>query len=111
RRPWAGPAVGSAAGGGAGTSSLRLDASGLEHLAPLLGFIGEELAEFRGRHRQRHGAEVGQSSLYPWIRKRGVDFSIEPVDDAGRSVLGCAEADQKGCFIARQKFADGWEVW
>ena len=74
------------------SGSLRLDASGLDHLTPLLGFIGKELAEFRGRHRQRHGAEVGQSSLYPWIRKRSVDLSVELIDDFRRNVLGRAES-------------------
>src|SRR5262249_48628915 len=90
---------------------LWLDVGRSDDLAPFLGFLGEELAEIRGRHRQRHSAEVGQPGLYPWFRKGRVDFSVEPIDDFRRTVLGAAEADHKGRFVARQKFADGWEVW
>src|SRR5262245_47914996 len=88
--------------------SFRLDVGRSDDLAPFLGFLGEELAEIRGRHRQRHSAEVGQPGLYPWFRKGRVDFSVEPIDDFRRNVLGPAEADHKGRFVARQKFADGW---
>ena len=30
------------------TASVRLDVEGPDHLAPLLGFVNDELAEFRG---------------------------------------------------------------
>src|SRR5215468_9844568 len=88
--------------------SLRLDVGCFDHLAPLLGFIGKELAEFRGRHRQRHSAEVGQSSLYPWIRKRSVDSSVELIEDFRRDDLGRTECNHKGRFVARQEIANGW---
>jgi len=39
--------------------SLRLDAGVLNHLAPLLSFVRDELGEIGGRHRHRHGAELG----------------------------------------------------
>src|SRR5665811_49777 len=48
-------------------SSLRLDACRFDHLAPLLGFVGEELAEFGRRLRRRYDAEVGQLGLNPRI--------------------------------------------
>jgi len=78
---------------------------------PHLGFLGEELAEIRGRRRQRHSAEVGQLGLYPWFRKGRVDFSVEPIDDFCKNVLGPAEPDHKGRFVARQEIANGRQLW
>ena len=37
-----------------------LMAGELDHLAPLLGFVGDELAEVGGRARKRRAAEVGE---------------------------------------------------
>ena len=62
--------------------------------------------EIRGRHRQRHGAEVGQPGLDRWIRKRSVDFSVQAIDEFRRNVLGPAEPDHKGGFVARQEIAN-----
>ena len=90
---------------------LRLDVGRSDDLAPFLGFLGEELAEIRGRHRQRHRAEVGQPDLYPWFRKGRVDFSVEPIDDFCRNVLGAAESDHKGRFVARQEIANDRQLW
>ena len=64
-------------------SSLRLDACRFDHLAPLLGFVGEELAEFGRRLRRRYDAEVGQLGPYSWIGEGGVDLLVEFVDDFG----------------------------
>jgi hypothetical protein len=38
--------------------SLRLDAGGLDHLAPFLGFLGDELAKIGGRARRNSAAQV-----------------------------------------------------
>jgi hypothetical protein len=43
--------------------SFGFDARGLHHLAPLLGFTGDERAELGGRHRHRHTTEVGWSNF------------------------------------------------
>ena len=67
-----------------------------------------KFVEVIGRGTVPRSAKPG---LYPWFRKSRVDFSVEPIDDLRRNVLGAAEADHKGRFVARQKFADGWEVW
>ena len=48
----------------ANAGSLRLDARGLDHLGPLLGFSSDEFPEFGGRHRHRLSAEVGKSCLH-----------------------------------------------
>src|SRR5882724_9059343 len=44
--------------------SLRLDAGELDHLAPLLGFVDDKLAEVGRRSRQRRAAEVGETGLH-----------------------------------------------
>src|SRR5579859_7972762 len=43
--------------------SLRLDAGKPDHLAPLLGLVGDELAEIGRRARQQRGAEIGELGL------------------------------------------------
>ena len=40
--------------------SLRLDAGELDHLAPLLGFLGDQLAEVGGRARKHRAAKIGK---------------------------------------------------
>ena len=43
--------------------SLRLSAGRLDHLAPLLGFFGDELTEVGGRAPKRHAAHLSKSCL------------------------------------------------
>ena len=45
------------------TASLCFDAGELHHLAPFLGFVGNELAKIGGRARQRDAAEVVKPRL------------------------------------------------
>jgi hypothetical protein len=45
------------------TASLWFDASELHHLAPFLGFVGNELAKIGGRARQRDAAQVVKPRL------------------------------------------------
>ena len=45
------------------TRSLRLDVGRPDHLAPLLGFVGDELTEFGRRARKRRATEVGKARL------------------------------------------------
>src|SRR5215831_2357323 len=47
--------------------SLRLDAGGFDHLAPLLGFVDDQLFKVGGRARQRRTTHSG-------VGKRGVDL-------------------------------------
>src|SRR5262245_56220387 len=44
--------------------SLWLDIGRADHLAPLLCFVRDELAEVGGRHRDRHATEVGKPRLH-----------------------------------------------
>jgi hypothetical protein len=74
-----------------GAGSFRFDIGCSDHLGPLLGFIRDELAELGRRHRHRDVAEVGKPDLHSRIGKGGSNFLVEPLDDFGRSVLGCAD--------------------
>src|SRR5215510_6328328 len=70
---------------------IGLDVGRPDHLAPLFGFIRDELAELGRRHRHRGVAEVGKPDLHSRISKGGFNFLVEPLDDFGRSVLGCTD--------------------
>ena len=71
---------------------VRLGAGELDHLAPLLGLIGDELAEVGGRARKHRAAHVGDPRLDLGIGEARIDLLVELVDDFGGRVLGRAEA-------------------
>src|SRR5262249_41475546 len=73
-----------------GLASFGLDIGGADHLAPLLGLLGQGPAVLAGRQRQRRAAEIGEARFDLGIGKRRVDLAIEPVDDFGRHVFGRA---------------------
>src|SRR5262245_14429272 len=91
-------------------SSLRLDVGGPDHLAPFLGFFGDQLAELGRRSRQRRAAEVSETGLHLRVVESRVDLLIELVDDLGRRGLRYAKAvpitplvthPRSGCPAAR----------
>jgi hypothetical protein len=55
---------------------VRFDVGCPDHLAPLLGFIGDELAEFGGRHRQWNATQVCEPLLDLRIGEAGGDLSL-----------------------------------
>src|SRR5262249_3546701 len=63
--------------------SLRLNAGGLDHLAPFLGFFGDQPAELGRRSRQRRAAEVSETGLHLRIVESRVDLLVELIDDLG----------------------------
>ena len=68
--------------------SLRLDAGELDHLAPLLCFGRNMLSELGWRTGKHDGAQVGKLLLDFWVGERGIDLSVELVDDFGRRAFG-----------------------
>src|SRR6516225_5836235 len=68
--------------------SLRLDAGELDHLAPLLGLVDNQLAELGRRSRQRRAAEVGEARPHLGIGERRVNLFVELIHDLNRRVSG-----------------------
>src|SRR3954452_12732192 len=83
------------------TSSLRLDVGGPDHLAPFLGFFGDQLAELNRRSRQRRAAEVSETGLHLRVVESRVDLLVELVDDLGPRGLRYAEAVPITPLVAR----------
>jgi hypothetical protein len=58
------------------TASVCLDVGCPDHIAPLLGFVGNELGEAGGRERERVATEVGKPRL---------DWSLSPIQVAHKT--------------------------
>jgi hypothetical protein len=56
--------------------SIRLDAGELDNLAPLFGFLGDELANVGGRTRKYRAAEVSKPRPHHGAGKRRVDLLV-----------------------------------
>ena len=56
--------------------SARLDTRELDHLAPLLGFFFDELAEVGRGTREGRAAQVVEPRLHPRIGESDVDLSV-----------------------------------
>src|SRR5262249_45228757 len=57
-------------------ASVRLDAGELHHLAPLLGFLCDQLAEVGGRTRKHRAAEVSEPRFHVGIGEASVDLLV-----------------------------------
>ena len=66
-------------------------AEGPDDVAPLLGFVGDQLSKLSRRSRQRH-AEVSETDLHLGVGEGGVDLLVELLDDLGWRVPGNADA-------------------
>ena len=83
-----------------------MSAGGLDHLGPLLGFVGDELAEVGGRAGKHRAAKVGEPRIHLGIGEGRVDFLVELVDDLGGRVPGRADAEPGARFVARHEVGD-----
>src|SRR5262245_23889346 len=90
--------------------SLRFDVGIPDHLGPLLGFVGDELAEIGRRTLKDRYAQGGKSRLDLGISEGGIDFLVELVDDFGWRGPRCADAVPGSGFIARHEFTHGGDV-
>src|ERR1700692_3877565 len=61
---------------GRNVGSFRLDTRELDHLGPLLGFVGDELCVVGGRTGEYRAAKVGNPRLHRRIGKASVDFPV-----------------------------------
>src|SRR3954452_24426487 len=48
--------------------SLRLDVGGPDHVPPLLGFVGDKLAEIRRSTRHQYASQFGQANFHVRVR-------------------------------------------
>ena len=56
--------------------SFGLDVARPDHLAPFLGFVGDELAEIAGRAGNRRVAEISEPSFEFGIGQRSIDLPV-----------------------------------
>ena len=75
-------------------TSLRLDVGRPDHLAPLLGFVGNELPEVYRRHRHRHSAKVGEPRLHLRISQALIVLLIKLINDLEDVLLGAPMPNQ-----------------
>src|SRR5205809_2734390 len=86
-------------------ASLGFDVRCLDHLGPLLGLAGDELAEVARRSWKHCAAQVGKSCPYLGIGETRIDFLVELVDDFRRRVLRRADPEPDARLEARQEIA------
>src|SRR5262249_31290429 len=70
-----------------------LDVGRPDHLAPLLGFAGDELAQFGRRHRHRRPAEFDETCLKLGIGQARIDLPVQRGGDLGPRVPGLTDAE------------------
>src|SRR5262249_7661597 len=92
------------------TASVRLDVEGPDHLAPLLGFLGDHLAEVSGRTRKHRAAEVSEMGLHLRVVESRVNFLVELVNNLRRCVLWRADAIPLARLVARHELSHGRDV-
>src|SRR5262245_20712263 len=91
--------------GAKSAGSICLDACEVHHLAPLLGFVGDELAKVGGREREHVATQVGKARLDLGIGKTSVDLLVELLDDLGRRGLRCADAVPGARLVSRHELS------
>ena len=87
-----------------------LDVGGADHLGPLLGFSGDELAELGGRHRNRGAAEVREPLFDRRIGESSVDLTVELLDNFGGRIPGRTDTEKPASVVAGQEFTHRWDV-
>src|SRR5215831_1248662 len=91
-------------------ASVRLDVEGLDHLAPLLGFIGDVFSEVRGRAHKCRASQVSKPRFCVGVGEYHIDLPVELVDDLGGRSLWRAHAVPRTDLVAWDKLAYGRKV-
>ena len=65
-----------------------------DHLAPLLGFGGDESSEIGGRARKRRHTQIGEPRFYLGFGQSNVYLLVQLVDDFGGVFFGAATPNQ-----------------
>src|SRR5262249_37848821 len=90
--------------------SICLDACELNHLAPLLSFLSDELAEVGRRAWKCGGAPLGKPRVHFGIGEGRIDLFVEPVNNLRRRVFRRADACPEARLIARHEFGNRRDV-
>src|SRR5262245_58637561 len=82
---------------------LRLDVGGPDDLAPLLGFVSDELAKIGRRTCKHYTAQIREPGLHAGIGEGHVSLSVESLDNLAGRALGRADTKKRTCLIARHE--------
>src|SRR5262249_9923263 len=91
-------------------ASLWLDVGRPDHLAPLLGFVGDEPAKVGGREHKWCAPHVGEPRLHFGIEEASGDLLVEFLDDLGGRGLRCADAEPGARLETRHEFVYSRDV-
>src|SRR5262249_33734181 len=90
--------------------SLRLDVGRHDHLAPFLGFVGDELAEIGRRASKHRAAQIGKPCFEFWICNADIDFLVQSFDELCGRALRSTNAEPCTCLVVRQRLAQNRNV-
>src|SRR5215510_1291304 len=82
-------------------SSIRLNVGSTNHLAPLLGFVGDELSKLGGGAGKNRAAQFGEPRLDRRIGESRVDLLIEHIDDLDARSPGRSDSEPVTRLVAR----------
>src|SRR5262245_43308005 len=91
--------------------SLRLDACELDHLGPLLGFLGDQLSEVATLERKDRNARIGKPRNDLGISQTSIDFAMELLDDVGRRAPRSDEATPAARLEVRNCVVNCGNIW
>src|SRR5262249_35796978 len=86
-------------------ASVRLAAGEPHHLAPFLGFVGDELAEVggRARKRERGSPSLGKAAFHGWPRASTRAFSLPMTCPSRFLARGSYPAERKAITAAQRR--------
>src|ERR1700730_12165355 len=87
--------------------SLRFNTSKPNHVAPLIGFCRDELAELDGGRRMRFASQCRIPRPQVGIGEGRIDLRIELVDDRGGRALWRTDPSHGTCLVAGHEIPDG----
>ena len=91
-------------------ASFRLNVGRSDHLAPFLGFCGDELSEVGGRPRSTVAPKSASRVFILGSARAALTSLIELLDDLRGCVLGNAHSIPCARLVARHEIAHGWQV-
>src|SRR5262249_60937076 len=69
------------------------------HLAPFLGFVGDEFAEISGRACKHRAAQIGKPCFEFWICNADIDFLVQSFDELCGRALRSTNSEPCTCLV------------